>query len=337
MSHHFSIFLKGNVMPTNNLYRLGKPEKRQWQKPLMKVRAALASLFLGNQNCKLKSGVIELPVKYRDFKPDLSVKYSKPVDFSALADADDKDVREAIDWLTNNIGWFHSIDLRGSISTPGARGWEDRCRKFRFADLLPGKTVLDIGAMEGGDTFAAEDAGAKQLTAYDVDNYFSYDLGLNAAWDDVVERYLDAKKAGEEKEWEFLNCKKFGFELCKEVRKSTATRKTGSVYDLSPSVHGTFDVVFCFGLLYHVRHPILVLDRLYEMCNEMVFLNTQIHQGYTTNSETILYYNDTWRGSYSNWFIPTPTAFVEMVSSSGFRSIEIIETGATSISLIAYK
>ena len=59
--------------------------------------------------------------------------------------------------------------------------------------------------------------------------------------------------------------------------------------------------------------------------------------GYAANSETILYYNDTWRGSYSNWFIPTPAAFVEMVSSCGFKAIEIIETTSTTISLIAYK
>ena len=324
-------------MPANNLYSLGKPGKREWQSRLTRMRAALASVFLGNQNRKLKSGTIELPVKHRHFEPDLSARDYKPIDYSRLADASDDEVREAIDWITDNIGWFHSVDLRDGITTPGNRGWESRRENFRYADRLPGKTVLDLGAMEGGDTFSAEAAGASEVTAYDVDNYFQYDLGLNAAWDDIVERYLEAREQGKEKEWEFLNCKKFGFELCKHVRKSSAIRKTGSVYDLSPGVHGTFDVVFCFGLLYHVRHPLLVLDKLYEMCNEMAFINIQVYTGYAANPETVLYYNDTWRGSYSNWFVPTPAAFVDMVSSSGFKSIEIVETASTIISLIAYK
>lgn len=324
-------------MTANNLYRLGKPEERQWQKPMTKFRAAIAGIFLRNNNRALQPGLIDLPVKHRDFEPDLSAKEHRPVDYAYLAEADDKDIIDAVDWVTNNIGWFHSVDLRDNIKTPGGRGWACRRDKFAYHERLPGKTVLDIGAMEGGDTFSAEIAGARHVTAYDVDNYFQYDLGLNAAWDDIVEKYLEAQRGGVEKEWEFLNCKKFGFELCKQARKSSAVRVSGSVYDLSPQRHGTFDVVFCFGLLYHVRHPILALDRLYQMCNEAAFIQTQIYQGYAANSETVLYYNDTWRGSYSNWFVPTPSAFVDMVSSCGFKSIEIVETAATTISLIAHK
>lgn len=302
-----------------------------------KIRAALASLFLGNQNRHLKSGVVDLPIKYREFSPGLSVMDHKPVDYSHLVDADDEELLGAIDWIDNHIGWFHSVDLREGIKTPGLRGWEARSKKFGYADRLAGKTVLDIGAMEGGDSFAAEAAGASRVLAYDVDNYLQYDLGLNAAWDDVVERYLNAKKKGKETEWEFLNSKKIGFELCRSIRNSSCVRQSGSVYDLSPDVHGVFDVVFCFGLLYHVRHPILVLDKLYEICNEMVFINTQIYSGYAANEQTILYYNDAWRGSYSNWFVPSPAAFVDMISSCGFKSVEVVEIGSSTISLIAFK
>lgn len=324
-------------MSANNLYRLGKPEKREWQNPVTRVRAALAGIFLGNQNCKLNECRIDLPVKYRNFVPDWAVKDYKQIDYSHLENASDDEIREVIDWIDKNIGWFHSIELRDGIKSPGSRGWENRCDKFRYDERLVGKTVLDIGAMEGGDTFAAESSGALDVTAYDVDNYLQYDLGLNAAWDDVVERYLEAKKYGKDKEWEFLNSKRFGFEFCKNVRRSKAKRKSGTVYDLSPDIHGKFDVVFCYGLLYHVRHPILVIDKLFEMCNEMAFINTQIYTGYASNSETVLFFNDKWRGSYSNWFVPTQTSFLDMVSSSGFKSVEMIESTSSTISLIAYK
>ncbi len=41
-----------------------------------------------------------------------------------------------------------------------------------------------------------------------------------------------------------------------------------SVYDVSPETVGMFDVVFFFGTLYHLRHPLLALDKLPSVCKE---------------------------------------------------------------------
>ncbi len=318
------------------MYKKGKVEQQVWLSNRKKVLGKIVRFLLPNtKSISFKKETLELSHEYRDLKLDLSYKDSKKVDFSYLQGASKEEIEKTIAWLTKEIGWFHSIDLKHGLKTPGGVGWKSRSENFKFKERLKNKTVLDIGAMEGGDSFSAEMCGAL-VTAYDVDNFLEYDLGLNAAYDFVVKKYLDAKELGKEREWLFLNSKILGFEFCKSIRESSVNRISGSVYDLNPE-NGKYDIVFCFGLLYHLRHPILALDKIYSVTNEMAFINNQIYTGDSYNSNTILFYNDEWRGSYTNWFVPTPKAFIDMVSSVGFRKVEVVDISKTSISLICYK
>ncbi len=314
----------------NNMYVGGSALAREWDGD--------APAF-ENANRKPERGaVIELPAADRGYGPDLSAKGLRPIDFSWISPGSPAgDVQQAIDWVNNAAGWFHSVDLPQGIATPGGRGWESRRDLFDYAARCKGKTVLDVGAMEGGDTFAAEDAGATSVTAADVDHYLQYDLGSNAAWSYVVEKHKAAVAQGPEGEWAFLNSKRFGFELCKAARGSNAQRVTSTVYGLDPSVHGVFDVTMCFGLLYHLRHPLLALDRIASVTGEVMLVNNQIYSGPSPHDNAVLYHNDTWRGSYTNWFVPTYGAFLQMLSSSGFRRVEVIDASENTLAAACYK
>ncbi len=240
-----------------------------------------------------------------------------------------------IAWIQQGLGWYHSIDLPLGLATPGARGWDARAKIFDVAGQVRGKTVLDLGAMEGGDSFFAEEMGAV-VTAYDVDCPLEYDLGRNEAWDHFFGLYEEARRAGPEAEWLFRNCKNVGFQFCKGARRSKVHRISGSIYDLDPTVHGTFDIVYCFGLLYHLRHPLLALDRIAAVAREKVFLNNQII-GTGRDPSGLHFFNEKWRGAYSNWFVPTPAAFLDMLGSSGFSKVEVVGLSDTAISVICYK
>ncbi len=52
-----------------------------------------------------------------------------------------------------------------------------------------------------------------------------------------------------------------GFDQLKRVLGSHVQYVTGSVYTLSPQELGTFDVILFFGVLYHLRYPLLAIDR----------------------------------------------------------------------------
>ena len=51
-----------------------------------------------------------------------------------------------------------------------------------------------------------------------------------------------------------------------------------NVYNLSVAKkYGQFDLVLFFGVLYHLRHPLLVLDRIWDVCNESALLYVESH------------------------------------------------------------
>lgn len=277
--------------------------------------------------------VIDLPAVHRDTPIEIPGAPAPGVLADLSPTSTDDEVRAAIDWVGTHIGWYHSVDLRDGLATPGGRAWAHRTEAFDYAGLVKGKRVLDVGAMEGGDTFAAEDAGASHVVAADVDHYLQYDLGLNAAWDEQVERLHAARDAGPDAMWAFANAKRAGLDLCARVRGSSADRITASVYDLDPTTHGTFDVTFCFGLLYHLRHPLLALDRLFALTGETMLISCQIDPEPKDEPAALSYYAGPWRGSRTNWFVPTYTTLIGWLSDVGFRTITVAGSSKTAMML----
>src|SRR5207248_11184175 len=107
-----------------------------------------------------------------------------------------------------------------------------------------------------------------------------------------------------------------------------------------------FDVVLCLGVLYHLKHPMLALERIRSVCSEILILQT-----ITTKHDSIaeeldgrvlaetqlqssqledplfpsMRFIEGSLGEDSTcWFIPNPPAVAAMIRSSGFR----IETTA---------
>src|SRR5215813_14120695 len=139
----------------------------------------------------------------------------------------------------NSSGWWHSVDLGGGVITPGVHKIEelrDNYARFDLPDDLKGKRVLDIGAWDGFYTFEAERHGA-EVVAVDV-------------W--RPETFFEAKRA--------LNSRARHLEM--------------SVYELNRDRLGSFDVVFFMGVLYHLKHPLLGLERVSEMTNDFAVIET---------------------------------------------------------------
>lgn len=143
-------------------------------------------------------------------------------------------------------GEFHSpIDFGGGlVSKPWRvqRRFRRRLKLLQIPDDLTGKTVLDIGAWDGYFSFEFERRRAKRVLA--IDRY---------AWEN---RGLDC----------FLLARAhFGSQV--EYRKM-------DVHDLHPDEVGTFDLVFCAGVLYHLRHPLLGLERIRSVTKGQLILET---------------------------------------------------------------
>jgi tRNA (mo5U34)-methyltransferase len=204
--------------------------------------------------------------------------------------------------------WYHRIELTPDVTTPG---WApvDKAA-YGIPDRLDGKRVLDVGAWDGFWTFEALKRGAAEVVAIDD---FSDHVGEHVkrtAWDT--------------------------FDLCRRVLGYSDTvckRQEMTVYDVSPETLGMFDVVFCFGTLYHLRYPLLGLDKLSAVCKEDIFVESAIlddyspyrgglNQGYPGKQMVMEFYPGTNYGNNeSNWWAPTMNCLGNMVAAAGFSNI----------------
>jgi tRNA (mo5U34)-methyltransferase len=157
------------------------------------------------------------------------------------------------EWIRSRVEaehyWFQRIDL-GTLSTPG---WSDpeleKLPHYGLPDSLIGKRVLDVGCAEGFFSFECERRGAAEVVAID-------------SFPDSVRR----------------------FNICRAALSSRATAYLSNVYDLNPRTFGTFDLVLFYGVLYHLRHPLLALERLLSVCTGTLLLQTAVHEEPTVSS-----------------------------------------------------
>jgi Protein of unknown function (DUF1698) len=64
------------------------------------------------------------------------------------------------------------------------------------------------------------------------------------------------------------------FLLAREHFNSKVEYQRLDVHDISPDAIGTFDIVFCAGVLYHLRHPLLGLERIRSVTGGELILET---------------------------------------------------------------
>jgi tRNA (mo5U34)-methyltransferase len=194
------------------------------------------------------------------------------------------------------IRWHHSIDLGHGIVTPGQDNSARKLSRLGLPESLAGKTVLDVGAWDGFFSFEAERRGAQRVLATD-----SYSWNGSHDWGD-----------------------KRGFNLARQVLGSKVEDLDIDVLELSPERIGTFDVVLFLGVLYHMRHPMLSVERVGSVTRGMIVLETAVDMLSYRRSAMAFYVGDELGRDATNWCGPNPAAVVGMLKVAGFRRIEIV-------------
>jgi len=157
----------------------------------------------------------------------------------------DEKHKKLLEELSNLGPWYHEIDLGHGIKTEAmanvAYNPEKRWKLMEphIPKDLTGKTVIDLACNDGYFSIQMKKRGAKRVVG--VDN-----------------REENLKKC------DFL-CRWFDV----EVETILADVQT---YCLTTDER--FDYVFCLGLFYHLKYPVLVLDRIAEMTKSRLFFQT---------------------------------------------------------------
>ncbi len=185
---------------------------------------------------------------------------------------------------------YHTIELPDGSVLPGLQTTEHlrwRLSLFGLPEDLRGKRVLDIGAWDGWFSFECERRGA-QVTAVDC-------VALNT--------FLEAR----------------------ELLGSKVEYLTLDVGELCAAKLGTFDIVLFFGVLYHLRHPLLGLEKVVELCTDLALIESFViaSESRTIPSVMEFYERTELGGQIDNWCGPSPEALLGMCRSAGFAQAEL--------------
>ncbi len=202
--------------------------------------------------------------------------------------------------------WFHNIDLGGVQTAPNHfLGDYPSCKWKMFQASIPadltGKSVLDIGCNGGFYSIEMKRRGAARVVGVDSDPDYLEQARFAAQ---VTGCDIDFRKL--------------------------------DVYEVA-ALGEKFDIVLFMGVLYHLRHPLLALDLLYEHVVKETLIFQSLVRGSSkvapveedyTFSEVEHFQQDGYPLMYfverryandpTNWWIPNRACVEAMLRSSGF-------------------
>jgi tRNA (mo5U34)-methyltransferase len=242
--------------------------------------------------------------RYCKFGITMTTQLKGPItDNSAVRDLVDRSADQYREEYANT-GWWHSIDLGGGRITAGVRKLDDLQSRYANFDLpkdLSGKRVLDIGCWDGFFSFEAERHGA-EVVAVDC-------------W--RPEKFFEAHRA--------LNSRVEFHEL--------------SVYEISREKLGGFDIVIFLGVLYHLQHPLLSLQRVCEVTRDTAIIGSYVIDNILDTGSPVMefYPLDELGGQYDNWWGPNTECLVKMTNTAGFAQTAVIYRETTSTTIKAQR
>lgn len=211
--------------------------------------------------------------------------------------------------------WFHCIDLGDGLftKTKSAIGepidhprptWESV--RACVPEDLAGQSVLDVGCNAGFYSIEMKRRGATRV------------LGLDSQRDLI-------------KQAEFV----------RDVLGLDIEYRRKSVYDLDPFVMGQFDVTLALGLIYHCKHLVLALEKLFLITRRLLVLETAIYPpekapesfeyeegGERPTLHPLAYVENRPEAKEAvyNWFLPSTAALSALVKNVGFDEIKVFPT-----------
>jgi tRNA (mo5U34)-methyltransferase len=225
--------------------------------------------------------------------------------------------------------WFHEIDLGNGVSTvPAVRSaasmredWE----LFALGDLS-GRSLIDVGGMDGGFAFMAEKAGAAKVAV--LDHYiWSTD---SDEYDAIFRACLEAGRTPpaphETTAWhpESLPTR-WRFDLARRALGSSAEGIVMDFMDGDVAEVGTWDVVLYLGVLYHMTDPIEAMSRVAAITGEQAIIETlAMHIPGHPEPLWRFYPGSEYNNDRTNWFVPNVEALVGIAQVAGFRGVEVL-------------
>ncbi len=188
--------------------------------------------------------------------------------------------------------WHQRFELAPGILSPGANDVDWLLQAAGVPADLTGASVLDIGTTNGGAAFTLERRGASRVLATDI-----------------------------------VDSMHFGFDAIRTTLGSRVEFRQLSVYELSRVITEQFDFVVFWGVLYHLRHPLLALDNVRAVTRGTAYVETAVCDDELPGDADVavarFYRRDELGGDSSNWFAPNIRALLEWCRCCGFEPSDV--------------
>lgn len=205
--------------------------------------------------------------------------------------------------------WRHRIEVAPGIVTPGTEDTATEWTRLGVPADLRGRRVLDIGCSDGFYAFECERRGAEVVAIDDESSLLAG--GRN------------------------------GFSVAAELLDSAVSYRCADVHELDPDELGHFDHVLFVNVLYHLRNPILALDRIASVVRPGGTLHLKTYYqrdlrfwvrgrpiGLDLGRRPKWWFFPTTElgGDPTNWFAPNRAALEAALSVTGWTHVEHLTT-----------
>jgi 2-polyprenyl-3-methyl-5-hydroxy-6-metoxy-1,4-benzoquinol methylase len=206
--------------------------------------------------------------------------------------------------LLDTRTWYHKFEIVPDVMTPGRVliTPKELLDKYGFPSDVTGKKVLEIGAFDGAYTFEVEKRGGI-VTAMDI-------------------QHKDHT----------------GFSVAHKILNSQVKYVQCDVSNLNPDAHGKYDIVLFLGVYYHILHPLLAFQNIFNVLNDggLIFYSGHIlDYSYRIDPLMAKHENELkaivdkiplthfslehHAGVWSNWYIPNLLCLNDWLKTAGFE------------------
>ena len=227
----------------------------------------------------------------------------EPLRIAAADSTYDRRVREFSQSVRERFR-YHSIELKDGTILPGLQSIEHlrwRLSLFNLPEDLTGKRVLDIGAWDGWFSFECERRGAEVVATDCVE----------------LDTFLEARA----------------------LLDSRVDYKALDVTELSANRLGRFDIVLFLGVLYHLRHPLLGLEKVLELCTGTALIESFVIARETRDVPAVMefYERGELGGQIDNWCGPSPECLLALCRSAGFAQADLKDVTNQRASVVCHR
>jgi tRNA (mo5U34)-methyltransferase len=204
--------------------------------------------------------------------------------------------------------WYHTIELPDGTATDGRFDHRPLVPHYGLPESMAGMRALDVGTADGFWAFEMERRGA-EVVAVELPRMGDRDFPAPASR--LVRERFDTPPGRR-------------FELARRALGSRVELRRHRVYDLDPSILGTFDFVHVGDILLHLRDPVGGLAAIRSVTSGQAHIADAVGRRHSAAGDdmNLTIYHGGWDSNI--WWTPSLQSLAQMTVDAGFSAVDVL-------------